>query len=81
MERFYFSESQDAMVLQACHEKTIFWTHKFAIGLTDMGNSESQDQGAQICKQIMAQVDTSRRNWTIVDRDIKINSNERKLNV
>ena len=62
-------------------KNTMFWTHKFAVGLTDMGNSESQDPGAPICKRIMAQVDTSRRNWTIVDRDIKINSNKRKLNV
>ena len=23
--------------------KIVFWTHKFAIGLIDMGNSESQD--------------------------------------
>ena len=23
--------------------KIVFWTHKFAVGLIDMGNSESQD--------------------------------------
>ena len=41
---YYFSESQDAMVLQTCHlKKIVFWAHKFAVGLIDMGNSESQD--------------------------------------
>ena len=30
MQSFYFSESQDAMVLQAYHEKIVIWTHKFA---------------------------------------------------
>ena len=34
MQSFYFSESQDALVLQ---------THKFAVGALDMGNSESHD--------------------------------------
>ena len=24
--------------------KIVFWTHKFAVGLIDMGNSESQDR-------------------------------------
>ena len=39
MQSFHFSESQDAMVLQTCHE-----TNKFAV-VTHciMGNSESQD--------------------------------------
>ena len=32
--------------------KIVFWTHKFAVGLIDMGNSESQDSYAQNCKQI-----------------------------
>ena len=43
MQSFYFSESQDAMVLQTCHEKIVFWTHKVAVGLIDMENNESQD--------------------------------------
>ena len=30
----------------------MFWTHKFAAGLIDMGNSESQDSEAQHCKWI-----------------------------
>ena len=38
MQCFYFSESQDADLSL----KIVFWTHKFAVGLTDMGNSESQ---------------------------------------
>ena len=47
MRSFYFSESQDAMVLQTCHER---YVHKFAVGPIDMGNSESQDSKAQNCK-------------------------------
>ena len=43
MQSFYFNESQYAMVLQTGHEKIVFWTHKFAVGLICMGNSESQD--------------------------------------
>ena len=27
--------------------KIVFWTHKFAVGLIDLGNSESQDPQAQ----------------------------------
>ena len=30
--------------------KIVFWTHKFAVGLIDMGDSESQDSEAQNCK-------------------------------
>ena len=30
--------------------KIQFWTHKFAVGLIDMGNSESQDLEVQNCK-------------------------------
>ena len=37
MQSFYFSESQDAMVLQTSLKIV------FAVGLIDMGNSESQD--------------------------------------
>ena len=33
MQSFSFSESQDAMVLQTCHKKIVFWTHKFVVGL------------------------------------------------
>ena len=29
---FYFSESQDAIVLQTCHKKIVLWTHEFAVG-------------------------------------------------
>ena len=43
MQSFYFSESQDAIVVLTCHLKIVFWTHKFAVGLIDMGNSEFQD--------------------------------------
>ena len=32
VQRFYFSESQDAIVLQTCPLKIVFWTHKFAVG-------------------------------------------------
>ena len=32
MQSFYFSEFQDAMVLQICHEKKVFLTHKFSVG-------------------------------------------------
>ena len=35
--------------------KIVFWTHKFAVWLIDMGNSESQDPWAQNCKWITAQ--------------------------
>ena len=38
MQSFYFSESQADLSL-----KIVFWTHKFAVGLIDMGNSKSQD--------------------------------------
>ena len=38
MQSFYFSESQDALVM-----KNSFWTRKFAVGPIDMGNSESED--------------------------------------
>ena len=30
-------------VLEDLSLKIVFWTHKFAVGLIDMGNSESQD--------------------------------------
>ena len=43
MQSFYFSESQDAIVYADLSLKIVFWTHKFADGLIDMGNSESQD--------------------------------------
>ena len=36
MQSFYFSESQYAMILQACHKK-------WCSGLINMENSESQD--------------------------------------
>ena len=39
VQSFYFSESQDADL----PFKIVFWTHKFAVGFIDMGNSESQD--------------------------------------
>ena len=42
MQSFYFSESQDAIVLQTCDIKIVFWTHKFAVRLIDMENSKSQ---------------------------------------
>ena len=32
MQSFYFSKSQDAMVLQTYHEKRVIWTRKFAVG-------------------------------------------------
>ena len=41
MQSFYFGESEDAIVLQTCHLKKVFWTHKFVVGLVDMGNRES----------------------------------------
>ena len=44
MQSFYFTMFQDAIVLQTCLTlKIVFWTHKFAVGLIDMGNSESKD--------------------------------------
>ena len=43
MQSFYFSESQYAMVLQTCHKNLRSGLFKFAVGLIDMGNSESQD--------------------------------------
>ena len=30
--------------------KIVLWTHKFAVGLIDMGTSESQDPNAENCK-------------------------------
>ena len=50
VQSFYLSESQDAILLQACHKKIVFWTHKFAVGLIDMGNGKSQDSKAKNCK-------------------------------
>ena len=44
MQSFNFIESQDAIELQICLLKIVFWTHKFAVGLIDMGNRESQDR-------------------------------------
>ena len=41
MQSFYFGESEDAIVLQTCYKKKVFWTHKLVAGLVDMGNSES----------------------------------------
>ena len=41
MQSFYFGESEGAIVLQTCHQKKVFWTYKFVVGLVDMGNSES----------------------------------------
>ena len=40
---FYFSESQDAIVLQTCHKKKCSGLISLQLGLIDMGNSESQD--------------------------------------
>ena len=34
--------------------KNIFWTYKFAVGIIDMGNSESQDQYAQIVNESLS---------------------------
>ena len=41
MQIFYFSVSKDAIANLTL--KIVFWTHKFAVVLVDMGNSESQD--------------------------------------
>ena len=43
MQSFYFSESQDAMVLQTYHEKKRSGLISLQLGLIDMGNRESQD--------------------------------------
>ena len=43
MQSFYYSQSQDAMVLKTCLEKIVFLTHKFVVGPIDMVNKESQD--------------------------------------
>ena len=44
MQSFYFSKSQDAIISHAdLSLKIVSWTHKFEVGLIDMGNSESQD--------------------------------------
>ena len=45
MQSFYLSQSQDAIVftITDLSLKIVFWTYKFADGLIDMGNSESQD--------------------------------------
>ena len=44
MQSFYFSESQDTIVLQTSSLKKVFWTQKFAVGVIDIKkNSESQD--------------------------------------
>ena len=43
MQSFYFSESQDATVLQTCHEKKCSGLISLQLGLIDMENSESQD--------------------------------------
>ena len=43
MQSFYFSESQDAIVLPDLSLQIVIWTNKFAVGLIDMRNSESQD--------------------------------------
>ena len=49
MQSFYFSESQDTMILHMSCE-IVFWTHMFADELIDIENIESQDPHAQICK-------------------------------
>ena len=46
VQSLYFSESQDATVLQICY-KNVFETHKFAVRLIDMGNNDTQDPKAQ----------------------------------
>ena len=43
MQSFYFSESQDAIVLQTCHQNYCYGLISLQFGLIDMGNSESQD--------------------------------------
>ena len=45
MQSFYFSESQDAIMnsIADLSLNIVFWTHKFAVGLIDMGNTESKD--------------------------------------
>ena len=48
MQSLYFRESkelEDAIVLQTCHLKIVYWTRMISLqlGLIDMGNSESQD--------------------------------------
>ena len=43
MQSFHFSESEDAIVIADLSLKIVFRTHKFAVGLIDMGISEFQD--------------------------------------
>ena len=54
MQSFYFRESHDANSIAGLSLIVVFWTHKFAVGLIDMGNSESQDPYTQNCKGITA---------------------------
>ena len=56
MQSFYFSESQDAIVLQTCHQKIVFWTHKFVVGLVDMGTVSPRTHKPKIVNESLEQL-------------------------
>ena len=43
MQNLYFSESLDAFSIADLSLKTVYSTHKFAVGFIDIRNSEFQD--------------------------------------
>ena len=49
---FLFKRVQGCNGIAELSRKIVFWTHEFAVGLIDMGISESQDPYAQNCKWI-----------------------------
>ena len=43
MQSFLFQRVPGCNSIADLSSKLVFWTHKFAVGLIDMGSSESQD--------------------------------------
>ena len=43
MQSFLFRRVRGCNSIADLSLKIVFWTHRFAVGLIDMGNSESQD--------------------------------------